>query len=242
MRSARAYLMPLTSPRSSAGISASRSIEVVERLALDLEALDAAERGPADLGLDRGGEVAHRAADADELAAGARQPVDLLLERLAHVRAQRLARLLRRRVVLGEEVLGHPHGAQRPRAEPAGVAADDLDELHRAAAEVEHGAVGERRRVDRREVAVVGLLLAAEDADREAGLVAYAIEEDLPGCSRRGSRSSRRPGCSRGRGRSLRRNARRPRRPRARAASAPCRACRSTPALRRCAPAGRSRR
>ena len=124
--------------------------------------------------------------------------VGVLLERLAHVRAQRLARLLRRRVVVGEEVLGHPHGAQRPRAEPAGVAAEDLDELQRAAAEVEHGAVGERRRVDRREVAVVGLLLAAEDAHLEAGLVADALEEDLPGWTRRGSRSSRRPGCSRG--------------------------------------------
>ena len=61
---------------------------------------------------------------------------------------------------VGQEVLGHAHGAQRPRAEPAGMAAVDLDELQRAAAEVEHDAVGERRRVDRREVAVVGLLLA----------------------------------------------------------------------------------
>ena len=47
------------------------------------------------------------------------------------------------------------HEPRRP-----GVAAEDLDELQRAAAEVEHGAVGERRRVHRREVAVVGLLLA----------------------------------------------------------------------------------
>ena len=68
---------------------------------------------------DRRGEVAHRAADADEPAAGARQPRRVVLERLDDVRAQRLARLLRRRVVVGEEVLGHAHGAQRPRAEAA---------------------------------------------------------------------------------------------------------------------------
>ena len=41
-------------------------------------------------------------------------------------------------------------------------------ELQRAAAEVEHGAVAQRRRVDRREVAVARLLLAREDADRQA--------------------------------------------------------------------------
>ena len=154
-------------------------MSVVERVAADLEALDAAERGQAGLGLDRGGEVAHRAADPDDLAAGARQPAGFVFQRLVHVRAQRLARLLRRRVVIGEEVLGHPHGAERPGAEVAGMAAEHLDELQRAAAEVEHGAVGERRRVDRREVAVVGLLLAAEDPDLEAGLVADAIEEGL---------------------------------------------------------------
>ena len=55
----------------------------------------------------------------------------------------------------------------------------DADELHRAAAEVEHGAVAQRRRVDRRQVAGARLLLAREDADREPRRRARALEEVL---------------------------------------------------------------
>ena len=47
------------------------------------------------------------------------------------------------------------------------------------AAEVEHGAVGERRRVDGREVAERRLLLAAEDLDLEAGPLTDRVEEVL---------------------------------------------------------------
>jgi len=57
------------------------------------------------------------------------------------------------------------------------VAADDLDELQRAAAEVQHGAVGERRGVDGGEVAVAGLLLAGEHAHVELRQRFHAREE-----------------------------------------------------------------
>ena len=45
--------------------------------------------------------------------------------------------------------------------------------------EVQHAAVGERRRVDRREVAVAGLLLAAEHADRQPRALARPRQEVL---------------------------------------------------------------
>ena len=76
------------------------------------------------------------------------------------VLAQRLDLLALGLVAVGQEALGHAHGAERPRARVDRRAVLDAGELHRAAAEVEHDALGERRRVDRRQVAVAGLLLA----------------------------------------------------------------------------------
>ena len=61
-------------------------------------------------------------------------------------------------VSVGEERFGHAHGADRERDEVALVAVLDLDQLHAAAADVEHDAVGERGAVDRRHVAVMRLL------------------------------------------------------------------------------------
>ena len=84
------------------------------------------------------------------------------------VLAQRLEVLLAGRAVVVEEALGHAHRAERPRAQVARLAVLDADELQRAAAEVEHRAVVERRRVHRGEVAVPRLLLLAEHADRAA--------------------------------------------------------------------------
>ena len=213
----------------------------VEALALDLEALHAERRHPL-LVLHRGGEVAHRAADADEPASRPRQPRRVLRERLLDVRAQRLAGLLRRLVAVGQEVLGHAHRAQRPGVHLAGMPAANLDELQRAATEVEHDAVGERRRVHRGEVAVVRLLRLREHADAQPGLLAHALEELALVGSRRGSRSSRRARRPPPRCRSPCRSARTPRPPRARASSAWSRACRSPRAPRRRARRDRSRR
>ena len=151
--------------------------EVVERVALEHEALDA-ERRLLGGDLGRRGEVAHRAADAGEaraVAARLRQPARRA-ELLLHVRAQRLE-LLALDVVAGQEALGHAHGAERPRAGVARLAPPDVGELHRAAAEVERDAVGERRRVDRREVAVARLLLGREHIDVEARALARGLQE-----------------------------------------------------------------
>ena len=115
-------------------------------------------------------------------------------------------------------------------------------ELQRAAAEVEHAAVAERGRVDRREVAVAGLLLAAEHADRQPEALARALEEAPRRSRRRGSRSSRPRRPPRRRGRSRGRSGRTRRASRARAPSAPRRGSRSRAAPRRCAPARRSHR
>ena len=62
IRSARAGLMPGTSPRSAAGRSAKLLDQLVERVARDAVALDAERRQPGGE-LRRGREVAHRAAD-----------------------------------------------------------------------------------------------------------------------------------------------------------------------------------
>ena len=151
--------------------------ERVEALAADLEALHA-DRRQALLGLHRRGEVAHRAADADEplrRCASSHGASRSSVSRTCFCSALRC--FLGASLGIGQEVLGHAHGAQRPRAEPARVAAVDLDELQRAAAEVEHDAVGERRRVHGRDVAVVRLLLLGEHAHLEAGLALDAREE-----------------------------------------------------------------
>ena len=95
----------------------------------------------------------------------------------------------------------------------------DARELHRAAAEVEHDAVGERRRVDRREVAVARLLLAARAPRRRAPRARAPLEE-LVAVARVADRRRRdRPRRRRSRWRG--RSARTARASRARAPSAP---------------------
>jgi hypothetical protein len=62
---------------------------------------------------------------------------------------------------------------------PSRAAVGHLDELHRAAAEVERHAVAERRAVDRGQVAVAGLLLAREHLDLHPGPLARRLQELL---------------------------------------------------------------
>ena len=88
---------------------------------------------------------------------------------MAHVRAQAGELLLLRRPRAREKLLGH---ADRPESEgrdPARVAVTHLDQLQAAATEVEHDAVGEHRRVDRRDVAEVGLVPRRQRLDRQPG-------------------------------------------------------------------------
>ena len=127
--------------------------------------------------LRRGGQVAHAAADADQPGARPRQPRRVLRARARRGRAAPRAAWAwpapcrcRKRSVMRTAPRGHEPGFA---LEPA----VDAHELQRAAAEVEHAAVGERRRVDRGQVAVARLLLAAEHADRQAGPRAGTGEE-----------------------------------------------------------------
>ena len=94
---------------------------------------------------------------------------------------------LRLTLVAGQEALGHAHRAERPRAHVARLAVVDVGELHRAAAEVERDAVGERGRVDRGEVAVARLLLGREHLDLEPRALARGLSGTPAGWSRRGS-------------------------------------------------------
>ena len=148
---------------------------VVERGAGEDEALHA-ELGDVGLALGRRGQVAHGAADPDHPRARAPQPRGAL-ERPRDERPQ-LAQLLGLgRLVVGQEALRHAHRAERPGVELAREPALDVDELHRAAADVEHHAVGQRRRVHRREVAVAGLLLLGQHAHAQARALLGAVEE-----------------------------------------------------------------
>ena len=133
--------------------------QLVQRVPAQREALHA-ERRQLGRQLGRRRQVSHGAADARELAA-VLQPRDVA-ERVRHVRPQRLE-VLGLDLLLGQEALGHAHGADRPRPHVERLAALHARQLHRAAAEVERDAVGQRGRVDRREIAVVGLLLGRED-------------------------------------------------------------------------------
>ena len=116
--------------------------EAIELVARDDVALDAG-LGHLEVALRRGGEVADGPADANQAGAATTQPRGAL--ELGRDVADELADLLRLgRAVAGKEALAHAHGAQAPGVELARVAADDVHELHRAAADVEHDAVGER--------------------------------------------------------------------------------------------------
>ncbi len=73
-----------------------------------------------------------------------------------------------RRAPVRQEALGHPDRPHPPRAHLPRKPLAHPHELQRAAAEVQHAAVGQRGRVHRRQVAVPRLLLAAQHADRQA--------------------------------------------------------------------------
>ena len=149
--------------------------EVVERAPLEQEALDA-ERRLVGRQLRRRGQVPHRAADPGQppaLGQPLRAP-----ELLRQMRPQRLE-LLALDLVAGQEALGHAHRAERPRAHVQRLAPSHLAELQRAAAEVERDAVVERRRVDRREIAVARLLLGREHLDLETRALARRRQEVL---------------------------------------------------------------
>ena len=77
----------------------------------------------------------------------------------------------------GEELLGHAHRAERPRGRRLRLPARHLRELEAAAAEVEHDAVGQRRRVDRGDVAQPRLLLGRQHRDRQAGALLRQREQ-----------------------------------------------------------------
>jgi hypothetical protein len=140
-----------------------------ERGALEHRALD---RAAAALGGGR--EVADGAAHADEPAAlepwcGG--------ELLAHRGARRLELLARDGAPAREELLGHPYRAERPRGRRLRLPARHLRELEAAAAEVEHDAIGQRRRVDGGDVAQPRLLLGRQHRDREAGALLREREQ-----------------------------------------------------------------
>src|SRR3954449_2245251 len=95
---------------------------------------------------------------------------------VADVRAQRLD-LLALGLLVGKEALGHAHCAEAPGAGIDRVAVADARELHGAAAEVERHALGQRGRVDRRQVAVTGLLAGGQHLELEARALLGAGEE-----------------------------------------------------------------
>ena len=147
----------------------------VELLARDHVALNA-RLGHLEVALGRGGEVADRPADADQPRARVIQPRRAL--ELGLDVAHQLADLLGLgRAVIGQEALGHADRAQAPRVELMRVPADDVDQLHRAAADVQHDPVGQRGRVHRGQVAVARLLLAAEHAHAQPAGRLGALEE-----------------------------------------------------------------
>ena len=167
--SARAGLMPGTPPRSAAGSAASARPARRARRARSRSPgrrTTAARRARC----AAGGEVADGAADARRGArrAPAPQPGGAPRARRATCVAQRLDCL-----ALAGSSPGRKRSVMRTapsRQEPSSLrrAALDARRAAAAAAEVEHGAVAQRRRVDRGEVAVARLLLAREHPDLEA--------------------------------------------------------------------------
>ena len=239
IRSPRSGLMPGTSPRSSGVMSAKRSTRSSSALRSSRkpwtpnDGLSAASSAAAPRLRTVPPMPARRAPSRP--ASGSQPAVG---ELIGDVRAQRLE-LLALDLLAGQEALGHAHGAERPRARVARLAALDVGQLHRAAAEVERDAVGERRRVDRGEVAVARLVLGREHLDVEARALARRLQEAPRGSSRRGSPRSRPAARRRCRWRG--RSARTARSSRAPAPSAPAAAPRRRRAPRRRAPPRGSR-
>ena len=116
---------------------------------------------------------------------------------LTHVVAHAGDVLLLGRPVAGEEVLGQPHRAESEGLHRERTAVGDAGELQAAAAEVDDGAVGQRRRVDRGDVAVERLVARGEHLDVDAGLPLRRGRGNPAGWSRPGSRSSRPRGSAR---------------------------------------------
>ena len=154
-----------------------RADQLAQLVGLDHEPLHA-EVNRAVGRLRRGGEVAYRAADPDQAPPRRREPVQRG-QRRADVRPQAGELLLLGRPRAGQELLGHPDRAEPERRDPARVSVVDLDQLHAAAAEVEHDAVGERGRVDRRDVAEASLVLRRQRLDRQPGRGLRLLEELL---------------------------------------------------------------
>ena len=149
--------------------------DLPQRLARHGHALHAVARQPF-RALRHGGEAAHRPADPHQAPARLRQP-RRALELLRHVLAQRLDLARLRRAAVGQEALRHPHRPHPPRARLLRPAVPHPHQLHRAAAQIQHAAVAQRRRVDRRQVSITGLLLAAQHADRQLRALARLGEE-----------------------------------------------------------------
>src|ERR1019366_3761038 len=129
-----------------------------ERLVLDDRSLHA-DRRQARRGGCGGGQVAHGPADADDRPAQPLAPWDGG-ELLEDVGPQGVA-LLRTGRLAFEEALGHADGAEPPGGGLDGSASTHADELKAAAAQIEHGSVAQRRRVDGGEIAEIRLLLRA---------------------------------------------------------------------------------
>src|SRR2546421_447138 len=153
------------------------SDESGERVARDREPLHA-DIELIGVALSCGREVADGTPDSNHATGGALQPLDFR-QRAADVRPDRLELLLLRRPWTGKVLLGQAHGAELEGVKRLRAPAGDLDQLQAAAAELEHGAVGQRRGVDRGDVAVVRLLLLGENVDPQAGRFACPRQELL---------------------------------------------------------------
>ena len=187
MRSPRDGLMPGNLPRS-AGVRAASSLdEAVELLARDDEALDA-ELGHVEVALRRGGQVADRAADADQ-ARRRSGPATAARSSLAATcaRSSRICLGLagpspaRKRSVMRTAPRRQESSSRewRPTTCTSCIEPPPMSSID---------AVGQRRRVDRRQVAVARLLLAAEHAHAQAAGRLGALEELRRSSTRRGSR------------------------------------------------------
>ena len=169
-------LDPGDRPALGDGQRGERVDELAHRLRGDHEALDA-DVGLVGRALGGGREVADRAADADE--PRARRPTASRARPASRARASRSR--------WSSFFLAGPFPGRKcsvSRTAPSGndsiasaLSARDLDELHAAAADLEHRAVGQGRRVDRRDVAVVGLVASGEHLDRDPGLALRPGEE-----------------------------------------------------------------
>ncbi len=148
--------------------------QLLQRVAAEHEALHV-EVGQLHPLLHRGREVADRAADARQPAPVGCPPLELL-QRAGHVLAQRLY-LLGRGLLIGQERLAHPDGAQPHRLRLAQAPAFDAHELHAATAHVDPEPVLQGRGVRDREVPVPGLLRAADHAHLQARAVADRGEQ-----------------------------------------------------------------